>query len=404
VNGKWLVIMNKEKTIGVFFGGKSPEHDISIITGELIISGLIGLGYPVIPVYVDKKGSWFTGEILGDLKVFTQNQSEKFSGLDRIYLDLEASRGKMVLKTKSIINPKIYSIDIAFPAFHGMNGEDGTAQGLFEMFGMPYVGCDVTSSAIAMDKVMTKLLYDASGIPSVPFLYFRFDQWQKSQAEVIKEIKKKLKGNIFVKPARLGSSIGISKTHNAKELEFAMEVAFHYEDKVIVEEAVDDLMDVTCCVIGNDTPQASLLQESAFGKDFFSYEDKYLKDGGAQLGKATQSYVIPARLDKETTHKIQETAKFIYSYIGCSGIARVDFLYDTKKKTFYANELNTMPGTLYNHLWQKSGIELPELLTKLITFAEEKFAAKNRLRYTFESSVLSQAGSAKLSGSKLKNI
>ena len=213
---------------------------------------------------------------------------------------------------------------------------------------------------------------------------------------MLAEIKSTLKGNLMVKPARLGSSIGISKTHNPKELEFALEVALHYEDKVIVEEAVDNLMDVTCCIIGNDEPVASLLQESAYQKDFFSYEDKYLKRGGAQLGKAQDAIVIPARLDKITTHKIQETAKYIYTYIGCSGIARVDFLYDTKNKEFYANEINTMPGTLYHHLWKKSGIELGELLQKLISYAEERQTAKNRLMYTFESSILSQAGSAKL--------
>jgi D-alanine-D-alanine ligase len=394
--------MSPNQTIGVFFGGKSPEHDISIITGELIISGLKGLGYKVIPVYIDKSGSWFTGEALNDLKLFTKNQTDKLKGLDKIVLDLEESRGKMVLKTKGLLNSSSYTIDLAFPAFHGMNGEDGTVQGMFEMLGIPYVGCDVAASAITMDKVATKLLYDASGIPTVPFLYFTFSQWEKSRKDVLSEIKKTLTGNLFVKPARLGSSIGISKAHDAKELELALELAFHFEDKVIVEEAVDNLMDITCCLIGNNEPVASELQESSYGKDFFSYEDKYLNGGGAQLGKAKDAFMIPARLPVETTRKIQDLAKFIYTYIGCSGIARVDFLYDTKKKKFFANEINTMPGTLYSHLWQKSGIELPVLLQKLIDFAREKYAAKNRLMYTFESSVLSQAGSAKLSSSKLQ--
>jgi D-alanine-D-alanine ligase len=388
--------MDKIKNIGVFFGGKSPEHDISIITGELIISGLKGLGYNVVPVYLDKNGNWFTGNTLGDLKTFTNHETEKTKGLDRIVIDLEQSRGKLILKTKNVLGPTTYSIDLAFPAFHGINGEDGTVQGIFEMLGLPYVGCDVASSAIAMDKVTTKLLYLATGIPTVPFSYYQYWLWDKSRKDVLSNIKSNLKGNLFVKPARLGSSIGISKAHNPKELEFALEVAFHYEDKVIVEEAVDNLMDVTCCLIGNENPVASLLQESAYNKDFFSYEDKYLVGGGAQLGKATQSFIIPARLDEATSKEIQNTAKEVYSLVGCTGIARIDFLYDTKAKKYYANEINTLPGTLYHHLWKKSGIELDELFRRLIGYADERFKAKKRITYTFDSSVLSQAGSVKL--------
>jgi D-alanine-D-alanine ligase len=394
--------MKSIQTIGVFFGGKSPEHDISIITGELIISALKGLGYTVIPVYVDKKGAWFTGDILGDIKVFTKNQADALKGLNRIILDLEESHGTIVLKTKGIFrSAKTYTIDLAFPAFHGMNGEDGTVQGMFEMLGVPYVGCDVAASAMTMDKVVTKQLYRASKIPTVPFLAFHFSEWQKSRKETLTHIASSLKGNLFVKPARLGSSIGISKSHNQKELEFAMDVAFHYEDKVIVEEAVDNLMDITCCLIGNEEPIASLLQESSYGKDFFSYEDKYLNGGGAQLGKAKDAMVIPARLDAKTTQAIQETAKNVYILLGCSGIARVDFLYDTKAKKFYANEVNTMPGTLYHHLWKKSGIELDDLMKRLIGYALERDESKQRFTYTFESSVLSQAGSAKF-GPKTK--
>jgi D-alanine-D-alanine ligase len=394
--------MKSIQTIGVFFGGKSPEHDISIITGELIISALKGLGYTVIPVYVDKKGAWFTGDILGNITLFTKNKTDAMKGLDRIVLDMEESRGLMVLKTKGILgNAKKYSIDLAFPAFHGMNGEDGTVQGMFEMLGLPYIGCDVASSAITMDKVATKMLYTASKIPTVPYCSFSFSQWENSRKTVLATIASTLKGNLFVKPARLGSSIGISKSHNQKELEFAMDVAFHYEDKVIVEEAVDNLMDITCCLIGNEEPVASLLQESSYGKDFFSYEDKYLNGGGAQLGKAKDAMVIPARLDVKTTQAIQETAKNVYTLLGCSCIARVDFLYDTKAKKFYANEVNTMPGTLYHHLWKKSGVELDELVKRLIHSALERDEKKQRFTYTFESSVLSQAGSAKF-GPKTK--
>ena len=205
-----------------------------------------------------------------------------------------------------------------------------------------------------------------------------------------------LKLPVIVKPARLGSSIGITKAKTEKDLEFAIEVALHYDEKVIVEICVTNLMDVTCCVIGNDKPIASALQESVFGDDLFSYKDKYLEDGGAQLGNAKNSIVIPARLDGPTTKKVQDIAKQVYKLIGCSGIARVDFLYDTQTKEIYANEVNTLPGTIYHHLWKASGIELPELLTKLIEYAEERYEQKNLFTHTFKSDLLKFANSVKL--------
>jgi D-alanine-D-alanine ligase len=384
-----------KQSVGVFFGGKSPEHDISIITGQLVISGLKGLGYPVVPVYIDKTGSWYADEMLGDMRRFTTGQPATLKGLDQYALDLTKSRGKIVLRRKGFTGGEL-SIDIAFPTFHGSNGEDGTAQGMFEFFGLPYVGCDTTSSAVAMDKVLTKLLYQSLGIPTVPFVFFRHQEWDAHVSKVLSQIEDKLEFPLMVKPATLGSSIGISKAYNTKELNFALEVAFHYDNKVIIEKAVSDLKDITCAVIGSDRPVPSLLQESSYGKDFFSYEDKYLKEGGAQLGKATQSIIIPAGLDAKTTKAIQATAIQVYTAFGCSGTARVDFLYDTKAKTFYVNEINTMPGTLYHHLWKKSGIDLGELLEKLLGYALERHKAKERLTYTFESSVLSRAGSAKM--------
>ncbi len=394
--------MMQKPSVGVFFGGKSPEHDISIITGQLIISGLKGLGYPVVPVYIDKTGSWFAGEYLGDLKVFTTHDISALKNTDQYYLDLVQSRGKIVLKKKGLVGKELH-IDIAFPAFHGQNGEDGTVQGLFEFFGVPYVGCDTASSAIAMDKVTTKLIYQALGIPTVPFVHFLQTDWEKNRKILLASIQKNVSYPAMVKPARLGSSIGMSKAKDLKELTDALELAFHFEEKVLVEKAVVKLKDITCAVIGNENPIPSKLQESGYTKDFFSYEDKYLKGGGAQLGKAQHAIIIPAKLDAKTTKEIQDTAVSIYKAVGCSGISRVDFLYDITDKRWFANEINTLPGTLYHHLWKASGIELGDLLERLIGYAKARYEAKKNLTNTFESSVLSQTGSAKL-GAKLGSI
>ncbi|MBI4360103.1 MAG: D-alanine--D-alanine ligase, partial [Candidatus Jacksonbacteria bacterium] len=316
------------------------------------------------------------------------------SGFERYYLDMKQSRGKLVLRQKPMFG-KTIAIDIAFPAFHGSYGEDGAIQGLFEMFDVPYVGCDVASSALAMDKVLTKYLYQALVVPTTKFISFTSDDWRARQEQILDDCGA-LAWPVFVKPARLGSSIGIKKIKDKSELAKTIEVALHYDTKALLEESVENLMDITCCLIGNENPTASLLQESVFGSDLFDYDEKYLKEGGTQLGKASGNIIIPARLPEQTTREVTQAAIKIYQNFGCSGIARVDFLYNKKTGSWFANEINPLPGTLYHHLWEKSGVAFPELLTRLIAFAKERHAAKRAITYTFASSLLAKAGGKKL--------
>lgn len=393
------------KNIGVFFGSRNTEHDISIITAQLIISGLKGLGYNVIPIYISQKGKWMLGDELASLKTFTENEkvflkNNKFS---QYFLDLENSVGKIVFQKKDLFAKSI-EIDLAFPAFHGAFGEDGTIQGLFEMFNIPYVGCDVSSSAIAMDKALTKNMFKANLIPTTKFIEFYKHDWLQKKDEIINKIKN-LEWPVFVKPVHGGSSIGISKIkdHDLKDLENKIDVALYYDNKALVEVGVANLMDVTCCVIGNDDLEASWLQESVFSSDLFDFEEKYLKDGGSQLGKSESGLVVPARLDAGTTKKIQKMAKEVYKTLGCSGIARVDFLYNKLTKELFANEVNPLPGTVYHHLWKASGLELEPLLEKLIKYAEQKHNRKKELTHVFESSFLTSLKSSKLGSAKLGN-
>ncbi len=382
-------------TIGVFFGSRNPEHDISIITGQLIISGLKALGHLVAPVYLDKQGAWLVGSELGEMKYFTAesdsvNIKEKFA---QYYLDLEKSRGQVVLRKKGMLGKEII-IDLAFPAFHGANGEDGAFQGMMEMLNVPYVGCGVAASAVAMDKILTKSFYKAHKIPTTEFIHFTRLDWNADKEKLIAEITKKLKWPMFVKPPLLGSSIGITKVDDEKQLEFAIEVAIHYGNTVLVEEGVKNLKDITCAVIGHAEVTASLLQQSVYSKELLSYEDKYYE--GAQTGKSTKSAVIPAELDEKTTQEIREMSVKIFKLLGCSGIARFDFLLNEKTGKYFANEINPLPGTLYHHLWEKSGVELPNLLERLIGFAKQAHDDKNRYQATFQSDILKLAGSAKL--------
>lgn len=383
--------------IGVFFGGKSPEHDVSIITGLFIISELKKMSeFKFTPVYMGKDGEWYINEKLGKLKFFREkDSSEQLKKFDKFYIDLEESRSKLVFKKKGLTGEKI-QIDLAIPAFHGENGEDGTIQGLFEIFNIPYTGCDVASSAITMDKILTKVFYLGNNILTSKFVFFNKADWSSGKENVLDKIKNELNWPMFVKPPKLGSSIGISKVENEKELEFAVEVALHYGDKVLVEEGVENLKDITCAVLGGDNPVASLVQESNFEAGFLNYEDKYLKDGGTQTGKSERSVIIPAKLDEKTTREVQEMAIKIFKLFGCFGMARIDFLYDSKENKIYANEINTIPGTLYEHLWKASGVKLNEIIRRLIDVAVERQNRKKEITHLFQSDLLTQTDSMKL--------
>lgn len=380
--------------IGVFFGSRNPEHDVSIITGEFIISELRKLGHNVVPVYISKEGYWYISDEIGFLKFF-RSAKLNFKDYGKLYLDLEHSQGKLVFKKKGFF-PKQYNVDLAFPAFHGAYGEDGTIQGMFEIFDVPYVGCGVVSSAIAMDKVLTKLFYQRFQIPTTDFLYFDIEDWGKEKQKILQDCASRLGWPVFVKPATLGSSIGIARVENNGDLEMAIEVAFKYCRMVLVEKTVQNLKDLTCAVIGNSNPRPSLIQQSAFKDQLFSYADKYLNEGGAQLGNAASNIIIPADVPEKITKEIRELSVKIFKLFRCSGTARVDFLYDDKEQKYYANEINTLPGTLYHHLWKASRLEMSALLGELIDLAVEKHKDKSNFISSFQSDILRYANSAKL--------
>lgn len=383
--------------IGVFFGSRSPEHDISIITAQLILAGLREAGFRALPVYLSPAGHWYISPRLATIKFFQEHagNQQAFLPFGHWYLDLEKSHGKLFFRTKSWWKRE-ERIDFAFPAFHGSYGEDGTFQGLCEMLEVPYAGCGVAASAIAMDKVLTKLFYQSQRIPTVPFRYYYQKSWQQNKDKILGEIKQCFSWPVFIKPARLGSSIGVARVENEKDLAFALEVAFHYDGKVLVERGIEKVVDLTCALLGNNNPRPSLVQESTFKDSFFSYAEKYLKEGGAQTGKATKNIIIPARLSASQTRAVQQLAVKIYSLLECAGTARVDFLYDKENNQLYANEINTMPGTLYHHLWQKSGVSLRELLSQLIRLGIERHQEKKQITTTFQSNVLKQLRATKL--------
>jgi D-alanine-D-alanine ligase len=385
------------KTVAVIFGGRSTEHDVSVVTAIASIIKPLELSkqYKVEPVYIAKDGSWYWDEKLKDIRLYQSGEIEEFMHrAPKVHLLFD--NGLTLVKSSQFAGRKMYKkIDVVFPAMHGTHGEDGELMGVLEMANVPYVGCGVAASAVAMDKVLAKQVAEASGVKSTPWTWFYSSELARNQSEIIKSLKN-LKYPLFVKPAHLGSSIGISRVETEKELANALEVAAHYDDKVIVEQGVNNLVEVTLPIIGNDQPQPALLEQPLTQpEDFFDFDTKYMQGGkkGKAGGKSSgsQGYSrIPADLPKDLYKQAEQTGLDVYKALGCSGIARVDLLIDTKAGTAYFNEVNPLPGGLYAHNWAKAGISNVDLVRKLIDLAEDRWAARQKLTTSFSTSYLKQ--------------
>ncbi len=389
------------KTIAVIFGGKSAEHDISILTAiASIIKPLRATGkYRVEPIYIAKDGKWYNDEELSDVSFYQRDVTTGLRSLSPIQLELGG--GLTIVKSSKFAGRKAYKkIDLVFPSMHGTNGEDGALMGLLNMADVPYVGCGLEASAISMDKVTSKLLVDSKNIPTPKMVYFTDTDYSRDMTRYHTRISQDLTMPLFVKPANLGSSIGISRVANETELTNAIEVALHYDTKVLVEEAVQNLIEVTVPIMGNDelTP-ASVEQPVALEDGVFDFDSKYMKQGKGKMGGAkaggakqgAQGYSkIPAEISSELYEKSLQTATASFKALGCEGYARIDLLIDEKSETVYFNEVNPLPGSLYAHNWRASGVSNVELVERLITLAEERYSKQQSKKTVFETNFLKQ--------------
>lgn len=382
-----------KQTIGVIFGGQTTEHDISIITALAAVIRPLKLTneYSVVPIYITKDGTWYSDEKLSDIKLFSSGKIDAYLKNAKP-VAVELGDGLTIVKPG--LRPIRTRIDIAFPAMHGTYGEDGSLMGLLRMANIPYVGCDQAASVIAMDKVLCKQIAAANGVTVAKSIHFS----RKESIEAINDILKKardLQLPLFVKPAHLGSSIGISRVTSYDELANAIEVAAHYDDLILVEEAVQNLIEVTVPIMGNDEPVAAMVEAPlAKADEFFDFETKYIREGGKKSSEGTkgaQGYSqIPAELPNGLYDVAVETALAVYKAVGCSGLARVDLLIDAKANVVYFNELNPLPGSLYAHNWQRAGVSSVQLVEKLISYAKDRFKEKKQLEGTFSTSFLKQ--------------
>jgi D-alanine-D-alanine ligase len=385
------------KTVAVIFGGRTTEHDVSIITALVSIIKPLELagGYRIEPVYIAKDGSWFWDDKLKDIRTY-QNGLDDFlhhTPKSEILFD-----GGLTLAIPGKIgHKKRVKIDIVFPAMHGTYGEDGALMGLLDMAGVPYVGCGVSAAAVAMDKVLCKQVAFADGIASTPWTWFYAHEFKTDEKRILKNIEK-LKYPLFVKPALLGSSIGITRVKDKSELQNALEVAMHYDDKIVVEEGVSNLIEVTLPIMGNDAPVPALLEQPmVHAEDFFDFETKYMSGGGKKTGgqksgnRGAQGYsTLPAKLPKDLYAKAEAVGLATYRALGCTGIARVDMLINSKTGQVFMNEVNPLPGSLYFHNWRAKGVSNVALVQELIRFGFERHAARSKHQTSFSTNFLQQ--------------
>ncbi len=376
-----------KKKIAVIFGGRSAEHDVSIITAyNPIISSLVATGrYDLYPIYIAKNDSWYSNNKMTGIEFFQKDDYETHLGKK---LMISFDEGLKIIWPA--VKRRTVKIDLVFPAMHGTFGEDGSLMGLLRMANVPFVGCDLFASAVAMDKVLTKQILAIEGIKTVPYIWFMKEDWDKKR-DYGMEKASQLKWPLFVKPVHLGSSIAISKVKDVSELERAIDVAFHYDDKVLVEESIENLIEVTLPIMGNENPKTANIERALNKTEFFDFTDKYLSGGKGKKEKSGNQTEIPAKIDEVLSQKVKDIGVKTYQILGCSGIARVDFLIDGLSGEVFVNEVNTLPGSLYHHNWKKAGLSPIDLVTGLMDLAEERFNSKKDITYNFKSEILKSA-------------
>lgn len=395
---------------GVFFGGASVEHEVSVISGMQAIAAMDGEKYQVIPVYVSKQGEFYTGAHLAQLEAY-RDVPAALQQAQKVVLVREGQQVKLVLeKQKRFGDSTVAELDVAIPVFHGTGGEDGTMQAHFERLGLPYAGADVCASAIGMDKWAMKALFQAAGVPCLPGVKIGKSEYFTDPQAALGRIEGVIGYPVIVKPYNLGSSVGIGKGRDRQSLESALEDALQYAPLALCERAITSLREINCAVLGDsEEARPSVCEEPLNATDFLTYADKYQAGGGSKGGKLSgaktggskgmQSLArqVPAELPEDTAAKIREMAVAAFRAINAAGVARVDCMIDGETGEIYVNEINTIPGSLSFYLWEASGLSFSALMDELVRLALKRQRQRSQLHFSFDSNLLStgQLGGAK---------
>ncbi len=377
--------------IGVIFGGKSVEHEVSIISGLQAVKNMDTDKYDIIPIYLTKDNKMYVGELVGEVKNYT-NIKQLISNSQRIVMI--SNEGKVDLvkyPTKKFGNNVYDSIDVAFPIVHGTNVEDGTIQGYLKTLNIPFVGCDVTSSAIGMDKYVMKTVLKDNEIPVLDCIRINDFEYIEDNEKIIEKVLQKFELPVIIKPINLGSSVGIKVAKNKEELIEAVEYAFNFAKQILIEKAIANLKEINCSVLGNICEcYASECEEPISSGEILSYEDKYTSNKGKTGSKGMSSLdrKLPADISEEIKKDIQDMAINTFKALNCNGVVRIDFMIDLDTNKIYVNEINTIPGSLAFYLWEATGTKYKEMLSKLIELSLIRQREENNLSFSYDTNIL----------------
>ena len=388
--------------IAVMFGGKSVEHEVSIISAIQAIASMDREKYAILPVYISKGNEMYIGEDVGKIEEY-QHMDALIAKSQRVILINSSGRPCFIpYPFKRFGKVQEIDVDLAFPIVHGTNEEDGTLQGYLKTAGLPFVGCDVTASAVGMDKYITKAILKDNGIPVLDCIQFTTKDYRDVDA-MVAAVEERLGYPVIIKPVNLGSSVGISVAKDRTHLVKSIDDAFLYASKIIIEHAISNLREINCSVLGDDEEAVpSECEEPMHTEDILSYEDKYLSNSksGASKGMASVSRKIPAEISDEMRDQVREMAVKAFQCLGCNGVARMDFMIDGDSGQLYFNEINTIPGSLAFYLWEPVGVSYRELLDRMIALALKRQRSEKSLTFSFDTNILNQQSLGGLKGGK----
>ena len=391
--------------VGLFFGGKSVEHEVSIISAIQAFNAFDREKYDVVPIYITKDNEFYVGDAVGKIEEY-RDIPALLKKSTRIIIVNDGGKTKLVrYPSKKFGNNTETEIDVAFPVVHGTNVEDGALQGYFQTLNIPYVGCDVVSSAVGMDKYVMKAVLKDNGIPVLDCVTVTAMEYAKSPDKVIAEIEEKIGFPTIIKPINLGSSVGIKIGHEKSSLAEALDYAFTFSGKILAERAITNLREINCSVCGDKDEAIAAECEEPIGSDeILSFEDKYVSGGAKDSksgGMASLKRKIPADISGEMREEIRSLAVKAFRCLGCSGVSRIDFMIDVAENKVYLNEINTIPGSLAFYLWEAVGVKYPQLLDRMVSLALKRERETKNLNFTFKSNILAKAKLGGVKGSKL---
>lgn len=393
--------------LGVIFGGKSCEHDVSIITGQQLIQNVDKTKYKVTPIYISRDGQWYTGDLLLDTDFMNRFDESRVT---KVYMS--ATGGDNCLHGKgeqkkglfsSATTEQLFKIDVVIVAIHGLHGEDGTVQGLLELNGIPYGGTGVMGCSVGMDKIAMKAMFRGYGFPVLDDIYAERNAYNEAPEKILDAAQEKIEYPMFVKPANLGSSIGISKAKDRQGLKDALDVAFSYDRRVLIEKGVVKLEEVNCSCLGysNDVTASVCEMPVSFDDMMLSFKDKYLRGGKGKGGMEALSRQIPAPIGEEKTKEIQKLSTEIFKALDCKGVVRIDYLLDKDENKVYVGEINITPGSFSFYLWEPTGLKYTQLIDKLVDYAFKAQKDKDSNNYAYDSEILSKVSLTGSKGGKL---